>query len=266
MPTSDQLQIIHRAKDDAIRRRIRPPLPSQLPVEDELAVKALLQKRGEIVARYGKERVGDGDLDRLRPGMWLNDEIINFYGAMILGRSEARKENPVKSNEKAPLDIFYLSSFFYEKLTKLGYEKARLAKWTKKVDIFSKDALLMPVNHNNSHWTAASINFRKKRIESYDSMYMFNRHVFPVLRRYLEQEHMEKKKKPFDFTGWIDWAPEDTPRQENGFDCGVFTMHFLEAVSRGEDMFAFSQKDMPYLRRRMLAEIGSAQLRGGHYA
>lgn len=38
-----------------------------------------------------------------------------------------------------------------------------------KFDLFEKDVVLMAVNHDNVHWTTAVINFRKKRIESYDS-------------------------------------------------------------------------------------------------
>lgn len=38
------------------------------------------------------------------------------------------------------------------------------------IDIFSKDVILIPVNHNNAHWTGAAINFRRRRIETYDSM------------------------------------------------------------------------------------------------
>lgn len=30
--------------------------------------------------------------------------------------------------------------------------------------------IMIVVNHYNEHWTAAIINFRKKRIESYDSV------------------------------------------------------------------------------------------------
>ena len=47
-------------------------------------------------------------------------------------------------------------------------------------DIFSKDVLLIPINHNNSHWTGAAINFRRKRIESYDSMNMDRQNVYRV--------------------------------------------------------------------------------------
>jgi len=47
-------------------------------------------------------------------------------------------------------------------------------------DLFQKDIILVPINHNNSHWTAAAINFRRKRIESYDSMNMDRRDVYKV--------------------------------------------------------------------------------------
>lgn len=143
---------------------------------------------------------------------------------MILGRSEAAAG---QSGKKNLWNIHYFNSFFWTKLTKEGYEKGRLAKWTKKIDIFSKDAILLPVNHNNAHWTAAAINFRNKRFESYDSMGMAAESVFKVstlycrwmplsivnhscqtLRSYVNLEHHNKKKKAFDFDGWTNWAPE----------------------------------------------------------
>lgn len=112
----------------------------------------------------------------------------------------------------------------------------------------------------------------------------FDSSLSKELRKYLDAEHRDKKGKPFDFAGWVDWAdevrgcvhswmmdfcfssplpqPQTTPQQENGYDCGVFTCQFLQALSRGEeDDFGFSQVDMPYLRRRMIWEIGNAKLR-----
>ena len=101
-----------------------------MPEEDELSVKAFLKTRG-VISKYEREQVSDTDMQRLRPGEWLNDEIINFYGAMLLGRSEKDKEN----NGGRFLNVHYFSTFFWAKLEKDGYEKARLAKWTKKVRI-----------------------------------------------------------------------------------------------------------------------------------
>ncbi|KAJ7225724.1 cysteine proteinase [Mycena pura] len=265
-PGINQLQFRYRTKDNELERRLRrPPLPSNLPPEDDAKVAAVLNKRG-VISKYAKEQVTDQDIVRLQPGKWLNDEVINFYGALILGRSEACKENPSKNSRgKSPLDVHYFSTFFWTKLEKEGYEKGRLAKWTKKVDIFSKDTILVPINHDNVHWTGAAINFRQKRIESYDSMHEERQLVYKLLRQYVDLEHRNKKKKPFDFTGWEDFASEeDTPMQENGYDCGVFTCQFLESLSRGEEKFNFTQKDIPYLRRRMLWEIAHGTLRTEH--
>jgi sentrin-specific protease 1 len=62
----------------------------------------------------------------------------------------------------------------------------------------------------------------------------------------------------------MDLSTQSTPQQENGFDCGVFTCQYMESLSRGEEFFNFSQKDMPYLRRRMIWEIAHAKLRDDH--
>jgi sentrin-specific protease 1 len=142
-PTLEQLQISRRTKDEDIEKRIRPPvrpLPSKLPPEDEKKVDEVIRTRG-FTSKFAREQVSQSDLTRLLPGQWLNDEIINFYGAMLLGRSENCKENPVavkgKKGRNAPLNIHYFSSFFWAKLAKEGYDKGRLAKWTKKVHIYS---------------------------------------------------------------------------------------------------------------------------------
>ncbi|KAJ7357153.1 cysteine proteinase [Mycena albidolilacea] len=267
-PSINQLQFRYRAKDNELERRMRPPpLPTALPPDADAKVTELLQKSG-VISKYAREQVNDQDIVRLKPLKWLNDEVINFYGALILGRSESSKENPTTNGKagkgKKPLDVHYFSTFFWTKLEKEGYEKGRLAKWTKKIDIFSKDTILIPVNHGNVHWTAAAINFRQKRIESFDSMLDDRSRVFKLLRQYVDLEHRNKKKAPFDFTGWEDYTSADTPMQENGFDCGVFTCQFLESLSRGVDSFNFSQKDILYLRRRMVWEIGNATLRTEH--
>ena len=164
--------------DERIKDRLHPkkkPLPDSLSPDAAKEVDAIKRKRGTI-SKAGKEQVCDRDIAKLGPGQWLNDEIINFYGQLIVERSsEADKEN----REKNILNVHYFSTFFWTKLLD-GYEKSRLAKWTKKIDIFAKDVVLIPVNHNNLHWTAAAINFRKKRIESYDSMGSYRGAVYKV--------------------------------------------------------------------------------------
>ncbi|KAI9460237.1 hypothetical protein BJY52DRAFT_289425 [Lactarius psammicola] len=269
IPSFEQLRIARRDKDAEINSRIRgPPLPGFLSPEDDAEVSRLLGKRG-VIAKVASLQVTDADLSRLRPGTWLNDEIINFYGQLILERSALHPRNKsvkngARSEKGSILNVHYFNSFFFEKLVRDGYQKARLAKWTKKFDLFSKDVALFPINHGNSHWTAAAINFRRRRIESFDSMGVKRQDVFDLLREYVELEHLNKKAKPFDWTGWVDYCPRDTPQQENGYDCGVFTCQFLEALSRGVDSpFNFTQRNMAYLRRRMILEIARTELLGG---
>lgn len=121
-----------RKKDEEIEQRFRPSLPKSLPPEMDRQVDALLAKKG-VTSKIAREQVCDKDLSRLLPCQWLNDELINFYGAMILERSEACKENSAENGRKKPLNIHYFNTFFWSKLQGEGYERARLAKWTKKV-------------------------------------------------------------------------------------------------------------------------------------
>lgn len=149
IPALEHLDILTRNRNQEIERRLRGPkrvpLPSSLPPEDEAKVGEFLAKRG-VVAKFAKEQVTDKDISKLRPAQWLNDEIINFYGSMILARSDACKENPgvngVGTKKNKPLNVHYFSTFFWSKL-KEGYDKARLAKWTKKVSLMIIVALLL---------------------------------------------------------------------------------------------------------------------------
>lgn len=116
------------AEIDARIRPKRPALPDSLPAEDDAEVDEFLRKKG-VVSKCAREQVSDRDLVKLRPGQWLNDEIINFYGQLLMCRAEEGKEN----RSEGLLDIHYFSTFFWSKLKTDGYEKGRLAKWTKKV-------------------------------------------------------------------------------------------------------------------------------------
>ncbi|CAE6369147.1 unnamed protein product [Rhizoctonia solani] len=230
-----------------------PALPKALGAEDQAEVAAALAKRG-TVAKFAREQVSDSDLSRLKPAQWLNDEVINFYGALILARSEEAQKGKGKA-----LDVHYFNTFFFAKLEEMGYEKSRIGKWTKKIDIFKKDVVLIPVNLGNAHWTCAAINFQKKRIEYHDSMGRKRGKIYKILRDYLSSEHKDKKKKDFDFTGWEDHFDENAPQQENGYDCGVFSCQYMECLSRGAP-FGFSQENMSYLRQRMILEITRGKL------
>ena len=111
------------------------------------------------------------------------------------------------------------------------------------------------------------------------------------MRLYLADEysahHPSPPSAPLRLSEWIDWAPRDVPRQDNGSDCGVFTLKFADFLSHDphttallqpaahaqreeeedEDAAAaavhhppspplrFTATHMPYFRRRIALEI-----------
>lgn len=181
------------------------------------------------------------DIQTLAGLNWLNDEIINFYMNLIMERS--KQEGKPK--------VYATNTFFYPKLMQGGH--ASLKRWTKKVDIFAHDVMLIPV-HLGVHWCMALIDFRSKHIRYYDSMGSHNPQCSEALLQYLVDERMDKKKEKFEKTGWALPRAKDIPQQMNGSDCGMFSCTFAEFYTRNAE-FTFTQEDMPYLRRKMVLEI-----------
>ncbi|KZP00782.1 cysteine proteinase [Calocera viscosa TUFC12733] len=243
-------------------------VPKDLTDEEKAEVARLLKKPG-IVGDCGKDTVNHESIERLKGITWLNDELVNFYGALIQQRADERLKaaggKPGEGGKDLPggkgraLDIHYFNSFFYTKLTGEGYAKARIGRWTKKFDIFKKDKIIFPMNIGGMHWTTGCIDFRKKRIEWYNSLQGSAGNIFQELRKYLDLEHRDKRKKPFDFTGWTNYHCPDYPQQQNGSDCGMFTALGMEALARDAD-FNFEQQNIPYFRRLMVLEIGRGKL------
>ncbi|EAU85008.2 ulp1 protease family protein [Coprinopsis cinerea okayama7 len=221
---------------------------------DEVEMSVYLRD-SSTVFRCGGQTIAAEDLGCLLPGKRLNDEVINFYAALINRRSQ--ESTNVMVDEEV-LNAYCFNTFFYTKLERDGYHGGRLFRWIK-FDLFSKDIILIPIHCLDSHWSVSAINLREKRFEFYDSMGLRPRKVFDNLRSFMAQEHYHKKQHPFDFSGWVDFV-HDGPEQENDYDCGVFASQALQALSRRRSTFNFAQNDMHGLRQRMILEIGRGKL------
>ena len=217
--------------------------------------------RGEVLVDAHKIQITVKDLDTLSGLNWLNDEIINFYMQMIVTRA-------AESQGRLPA-TYAFNTFFYTRLVEKGFTAVK--RWTKKVDLFSHSVLLVPV-HLGMHWCLAVVDVERKEIAYYDSMggnnkvrqtnmFINDRIIISTsqacvkaLASYLEEEHQDKKKAPLDTSDWSKVIAKEIPQQMNGSDCGMFTCKFAEYKSR-RARFTFSQKNMPYFRRRMVYEI-----------
>jgi sentrin-specific protease 1 len=261
----EQERLAHEAK--LLRKRAmgilgRQPLSSSLAPDQEDLVTQTFQKQGKIAQMVGAG-VEARDIAKLKPREWLNDEVINFYMKLILKRSddavlkrksarEAKKRlasaaytseeertkdidsvRDVKRIWNGVRNVWTFNSFFWVKINNEGYSGVR--QWTRKVDIFTKDLVLLPINMGQLHWVCAAINMRQCRFEYYDSLRGQNRRVFVILRDYLASEYNDKKKGsagPLDMSGWKNYFSRQSPTQANGSDCGVFSCMTLEQLSR----------------------------------
>lgn len=103
-----------------------------------------------IYPATGKNRttVDAEDIVRLDEGEFLNDNLISFYLRYL--QVEVERERPEVLKK-----VHIFSSFFYEKLKSTAkYEGVK--SWTAKIDLFSYDYIVVPVNEH-AHWYLAII-------------------------------------------------------------------------------------------------------------
>lgn len=241
------MQITSPAIDEVQAEEEKYVLP-ELTDEQEIRVNKALASApaGQILVENFGLQIKRRDIQTLKGLNWLNDEVINFYMNLIMERGKI--ENMPK--------VYAFNTFFYPKLLSSGHSS--LKRWTKKVDIFSHDMVLVPV-HLGMHWCMSVMDFRNKQVRYYDSMGSPNDRCLQALLSYLEAESLDKKKKSYDTSDWEQVNVDDIPQQMNGSDCGVFSCMFAEHLAR-DCPILFTQDHMPYFRRKMILEILETKL------
>ncbi|XP_053625390.1 sentrin-specific protease 1-like isoform X2 [Plodia interpunctella] len=223
-------------------------LPPLTPEQEKLVNRALGPgPPGQLLVEKFNLRIHRRDLQTLSGLNWLNDEVINFYMNLLMQRALERPALP---------RVYAANTFFYPKLLQAG--QPGLRRWTRKVDIFANDLMVVPV-HLGVHWCMSIIDFRKKQVSYLDSMGGRNQACLDALLKYLKDEHQDKKGQPFDASGWKGECLKDIPQQMNGSDCGMFSCTFAEFSCR-DAPYAFTQAHMPYLRRKAALEILTGRL------
>lgn len=115
---------------------------------------------------HGKSRatVDKEDIPRLDEGEFLNDNLIIFYLRYLQHSLEAERPDLARR-------IYFQNTFFYEKLkttrTSQGINYDSVKAWTSKIDLFTKDYIIVPINEF-SHWYVAIIYNAPKLLPSSD--------------------------------------------------------------------------------------------------
>ncbi|VBB78234.1 Protease that specifically cleaves Smt3p protein conjugates, putative [Yarrowia lipolytica] len=203
-----------------------------------------------IIDKFRIDLKGD-DIHKLKDGRWLNDNVINFYFAMITERSK-------KAEGKLPV-IGCMVTQFFKNLQEKGY--SGVARWAKRagIDVTKADYVFFPLNLNNNHWCLAVLDNVNKQIRQHDSLNGDGTRNLHIIKDYLRQE--AEKMHPgsggmFDEYEIVSRA--ESPQQFNGVDCGVFTCQNIELMARNAPL-NYSQEDMPTIRRRIVYEVCTAE-------
>ncbi|KAJ7573194.1 hypothetical protein C8J56DRAFT_903971 [Mycena floridula] len=158
--------------------------------------------------------LAQAERERLAPGRFLNDTLIDF------GLNVAD----------------------------LAYNKVK--RWTKKVNLFQKRVVLVPINlEDDQHWILALIyepgnmitpksaagGIAKTFIFILDSL-RNGQHgeVFTILKDYLMRE-AERHRYTVTSGSMTNVVPR-VDNQHNGWDCGVYLLRFAKAILSGADL------------------------------
>ncbi|XP_009811273.2 sentrin-specific protease 5 [Gavia stellata] len=190
---------------------------------------------------YNKHMLDMDDLATLEGQNWLNDQIINMYGELIM--------------DAVPEKVHFFNSFFHRQLVTKGYNGVK--RWTKKVDLFKKTLLLIPI-HLEVHWSLITVNIPNRIISFYDSQGIHFKFCVENIRKYLLTEAKEKNRPEF-LQGWQTAVTKCIPQQKNDSDCGVFVLQYCKCLALDQP-FQFSQEDMPRVRKRIYKELCERQL------
>jgi sentrin-specific protease 1 len=179
----------------------------------------------EILASKEGDSVQRKRMQTLRPGIWLNDEVINYFLKICLKNRDIK----ICANEPGRRQSHFFNSFFVQTMfdeknrnrNRRGrYNYENVKKWSRQVpgkDIFNLKYIFCPINHDNTHWTVAVIFMEDKRIQYYDSLGGTDWAKLKGLLQYVKDEYMAKNGKEMDAMEWVlEPCKTDTPRQENG--------------------------------------------------
>ena len=110
--------------------------------------------------------------------------------------------------------------------------------------IFTFHELYLPINFGSQHWIFARIRFKQNMIEVWNSSgrQSVNISYLTHALHYLYDELSTSSSRTLpNFQTWrqswtLEDRSDDSPRQGNGYDCGVFTLVSIALLAQGEKL------------------------------
>lgn len=189
------------------------------------------------------EKLTFKNLRTLKPGQWLNDEVINAYLRLVDGELE---------NSSSRVRV--VNTFFFDQYLKdsknIGKILRILSK--KRIDVNKIDVLYIPININNMHWSFVILDLEKGIATYCDSLKnasIPSHKEIVNLGNLLQNQRAKIKEKFIKATLHPSFS-----KQNNSYDCGVFMLKGIDELARFSKL-SFFQQDVDYLRHLICLEL-----------
>jgi hypothetical protein len=190
---------------------------------------------------------------------WLNDEIVN--GSLNWLDQFVNSAAGIKDVKKATRKCLALNSFFFKRLQEQGVGKTQrtLRRYgVDKKNLLAVETLLLPICEH-LHWTLLVIRPNKRTIAHMDSMNSRGSQSYiniglAWIKDVLEECFAEDEWKV---------VQHESPRQTNGYDCGVHTITNGMCLALGlNPIDSYNIQDMPQQRVRLACMLLNGGFKG----
>ncbi|XP_038714475.1 uncharacterized protein LOC120008043 [Tripterygium wilfordii] len=208
-------------------------------------------------------------VDAIRPETWLSDKHLDVAMYHIHRRIA---NNPEVFKKKSAV----LDSFFFVRVTQafILFNESKDCSWdndnlildyvigespVKSVSWSNVDYVYFPANFNNAHWVAVEMILGERQINVYDSLTSCTK-----IPKFNELMQPLKLMMPYilraaaindeNLSPWKLKRVPSCPQQNNGGDCGMFTIKFIEVLTASMPVSLITQEDMVFYRKKFTME------------
>jgi Ulp1 family protease len=251
---------------ESLNLESQPPIPQPHHDSSERSLRQITKSESDLVSHWlslGQEADSDKKLAvpisqigthvinvrtmrSLCGNNYLNDDAIDGY----LGLLNARDKIRVQTSGELPRHC--LDAFFITQLLQLNhatdhgvYMYAKVATRRNRrfpnKNVFELDQLIIPINVNRIHWVCVAVSIPHRTITYHDSLGSpgdsYLQHILHYLKDEYEVIHGSRPTNHWS-NEWqlLPGSEVNTPQQDNGFDCGMFTCANADCIMRGQPL------------------------------
>ena len=236
---------------------------------NELNEAFLLPNDGTVLKQIKGQKIITSSFRRIKPGTWLNDEVINYY--LCLMRMREQRLYDISSRTIGGLQrkrTYFMKSFFVTKLLDIRhpdrsqhrYTYENVRRWGTKCpggNIFHFQQAFIPINIENRHWVCVFISIETQKIVFYDSLpnSTLGEYYINIILKYLEDKWNYKRMSgSFDTSSWtkVSLGNSTNMLQTNCDDCGVYTLMCAYFICNDLEMTFLEQENREQQRKNEL--------------